>query len=139
MKGGEQSKAMWATVNKSPGTFVKRHNMACITIEERVIQSTKRKIYLALELNMEISKREATITLKIKIKNIPNSKVLGKLRILLLKEATMANVVMVRRTTTSFSPPVISIDNPAPIARKQRESINPSKVFGNIFFEKNPS
>ena len=49
-----------------------------------------------------MSNLEATTTLNIKMKNMPNSNVLGRLRTFGLKEAMMARVVIVRMTMSSL-------------------------------------
>ena len=69
-----------------------------------------------------------------RMKNIPNSNVFGRFLILSLKDAIIPNVVIVKMITSSFSPPVINSDSPAPIAKKPTEMSSPTIMPGKYFF-----
>ena len=85
-----------------------------------------------------MSNCEATTTLKIRMKNIPNSNVLGNVRTYLLNEAAIANVVIVRMIINSLSFPVIASESHAPIINMTIEINNPIIIFGKVLRENIP-
>ena len=77
-----------------------------------------------------ISNFDAAETQNKRIKNIPNSNVLGRFLIRLEKDAAIDNVVIVRIMANSFSLPVTKNERPIPIAKKPIAIRSASIILG---------
>ena len=68
-KGGEQSSAIWLTQKRSPLTCMIRQRMRCSVAAMTITQRTNRPIIMEPPLTLCISKSEATMTEKMRMKN----------------------------------------------------------------------
>ena len=123
--GGEQRSATKATQKRSPLTLKSRQNNKCSKVATTMINNKKAPITRDSESRLPRSNCEATTTLNTRMKNMPNSNVLGIFRILGEKEATIESVVIVRIITNSLSCPVMRRDNPAPMPKNRMEIASP--------------
>ena len=105
-----------------------RQSNRCSPAAITITQATNRPIIRLPPFTLWMSNSDATITEKMRMKNIPNSKVFGNSLTFLKNEAMIDSVVMVNITTNSLSVPVSSNARPAPMIRNKRLSPRPANI-----------